>query len=85
MYWPLQWFCLCVIALQKLLSVLDELENLKPKVRRQLDELEKGNSTAQMDQFDGPNKISYAPPLNNNGSMTMSYSNKQVFTEVLIV
>ncbi|GFP99630.1 amsh-like ubiquitin thioesterase 3 [Phtheirospermum japonicum] len=61
---------------KKLLSVLDELETLKPKVRRQLDELEKANTTTQTHRFDGPNKISYAPSLNNKPSLT--YSNKQI-------
>ncbi|GFQ04320.1 amsh-like ubiquitin thioesterase 3 [Phtheirospermum japonicum] len=67
---------------KKLLSVLDELETLKPKVRRQLDELEKANSTTQTHRFDGPNKISYAPSLNNKTSLT--YSNKQVLTKMTI-
>ncbi|KAL3635589.1 hypothetical protein CASFOL_020136 [Castilleja foliolosa] len=43
---------------KKLYSVLDEVETLNSKVRHQLDELEKANTTTQQHQFDVPNKIS---------------------------
>ncbi|KAK6161024.1 hypothetical protein DH2020_004405 [Rehmannia glutinosa] len=69
-----------VMLLQKLLAVLDELETLKPKVRRQLDELEKVNTATPMHQFDGPNKISYASSLNNKSSLI--YSNKQMLQPI---
>ncbi|PIN19234.1 SMAD6 interacting protein AMSH, contains JAB/MPN/Mov34 domain [Handroanthus impetiginosus] len=59
---------------KKLPSVLDELETLKPQVRRQLDEQEKVNTATQVRQFDGPNK--FASSVNNKASL--SYSNKQM-------
>ncbi|KAL0414803.1 UNVERIFIED_CONTAM: AMSH-like ubiquitin thioesterase 3 [Sesamum radiatum] len=59
---------------KKLLAVLDELENLKPEVRRQLDELEKVNARTPVHHVDGPDKISYASSLNNKASL--GYSNK---------
>ncbi|KAL6532540.1 hypothetical protein OROGR_014510 [Orobanche gracilis] len=65
---------------KKLLAVLDELEILKPKVRRQLDELEKANTATQMHQFDGPIKITYASSLNNKSSLI--YGNKQMFQPI---
>ncbi|KAL3626577.1 hypothetical protein CASFOL_030126 [Castilleja foliolosa] len=61
---------------KKLYSVLDEVETLNSKVRHQLDELEKADTTTQQHRFDVPNKISYAPSLNNKPSLT--YSNKQM-------
>lgn len=78
--WWRYWISLLhAMVLQKLLAVLDELEILKPQVRRQLDEMEKV-STTHMNQFDGPNKISYASSVNNKDSLT--YSNKQVLTKI---
>ncbi|KAK4425929.1 AMSH-like ubiquitin thioesterase 3 [Sesamum alatum] len=65
---------------KKLLAVLDELENLKPEVRRQLDEQEKVNTRTQMHHFDGPDKISYASSLNNKASL--GYSNKPMLQPV---
>ncbi|KAG8372905.1 hypothetical protein BUALT_Bualt12G0115700 [Buddleja alternifolia] len=62
---------------KKLFAVLDELENLKPQLRRQLDEMDKGKKASQMGLFDGSNQISYASSLSNNASL--SYSNKQLF------
>lgn len=61
---------------KKSLAVLDELEALKPKVRRQLDEQKKVSTTSQMNQFGGPNSISYASSVNNKASS--SYINKQM-------
>ncbi|KAG8370493.1 hypothetical protein BUALT_Bualt14G0122500 [Buddleja alternifolia] len=61
---------------KKLLAVIDELENLKPQVRRQQDELDKVNTATQKHQFDGPNQISYVSSLNNKASL--SYNNKQM-------
>lgn len=57
------------MLLQKLLAVLDELESLKPKVRHQLDELEKARKATQVNQFHRTNHVS-------KGSL--SYNNKQV-------
>lgn len=70
------------MVLQKSLAVLDELEALKPKVRRQLDEQKKVSTTSQMNQFGGPNSISYASSVNNKASS--SYINKQVKTKIKI-
>ncbi|XP_057785601.1 AMSH-like ubiquitin thioesterase 3 [Salvia miltiorrhiza] len=61
---------------KKLLSVLDELEALKPKVHRQLDELKKVSTDSQMHQFDGPTSISYTSSVNNKASL--NYSTKQL-------
>ncbi|KAH6769619.1 hypothetical protein C2S52_014422 [Perilla frutescens var. hirtella] len=61
---------------KKLFAVLDELEVLKPKVRRHLDEQEKVSTTSQMNQFGGPNSISYASSVNNRASL--NYSTKQM-------
>ncbi|KZV33416.1 hypothetical protein F511_38633 [Dorcoceras hygrometricum] len=58
---------------KKLLDVLDELEQLKPQVRKWLDELDEVNTSAQVHH--GPNKISYACSVNNKASL--SYSNAQ--------
>ncbi|KAK4483301.1 hypothetical protein RD792_010486 [Penstemon davidsonii] len=70
---------LCVkernIFKKKLLAVLDELETLKPQVRRQLDELDKVKKETKLHQFGGPNQISYASSFNNKDSL--SYNNKQ--------
>ncbi|XP_073141470.1 AMSH-like ubiquitin thioesterase 3 [Henckelia pumila] len=60
---------------KKLLDVLDELEQLKPQVRQLLDELDEVNTTTQLHQTDGPNKLSYAFSVNNKASV--SYSNVQ--------
>lgn len=60
--------------------MLDELEALKPKVRRQLDELEKVGTGSQMQQFDGPTSISYTPSVNNKAFL--NYSSKQVFIDI---
>lgn len=81
-WWNTLILLLHVMLLQKLLAVLDELEILKPKVRRQLDELEKAHTATQMHQFDGPNKITYASSLNNKSSLI--YVNKQVLTKMTI-
>lgn len=76
------WISLLAMVLQKSLAVLDELEALKPKVRRQLDEQKKVRTTSQMNQFDGPNSISYASSVNKKASS--SYINKQVKTKIKI-
>ncbi|XP_075521741.1 AMSH-like ubiquitin thioesterase 3 isoform X2 [Primulina tabacum] len=60
---------------KKLFDVIDELEQLKPQVRQWLDELDEVNTTTQMNQTDGLNKISYAFSVNNKASL--SYSNVQ--------
>lgn len=70
-------------GVQKLLAVLDELETLKPKVRRQLDEPEKVKSATQQHEFNVPNQISYVSSLNNRTSL--SYTNKQVLTMLLVL
>lgn len=73
---------LYIMVLQKLLDVLDELEKLKPQVRQWLDELDEVNTTTQMHQSDGPNKISYAFSVNNKASL--SYSNVQVLNTIFL-
>ncbi|CAA0834246.1 AMSH-like ubiquitin thioesterase 3 [Striga hermonthica] len=65
------------VHMKKVCGALDELETLKPKVSRQVDELEKVNITNQLQQHDGPNKVSYPPSLSNKS--TVIYSNKQMF------
>ncbi|KAL9161256.1 hypothetical protein ABFS82_07G008800 [Erythranthe guttata] len=61
---------------KKLLAVLDELETLKPKVRRQLDEQEKVKSATQLNQFSGSNQISDLSSSSHKASL--SYSNNQM-------
>ncbi|EYU44004.1 hypothetical protein MIMGU_mgv1a022115mg [Erythranthe guttata] len=63
---------------KKLLAVLDELETLKPKVRRQLDEQEKVKSATQLNQFSGSNQISDLSSSSHKASL--SYSNNQLTT-----
>ncbi|KAL8481407.1 hypothetical protein ACS0TY_027787 [Phlomoides rotata] len=65
---------------KKLLTVLDELETLKPQVCRLLDQQQNVSTTNHMSQFDGQNKISYASSVNNRASI--SYSNKQMLQPI---
>lgn len=46
--------CVFPCVLQKLASVLDELESLKPEFQRRVDELNRAHSGARFPQLEGP-------------------------------
>lgn len=47
-------------VLQKLASVLDELESLKPEFQRRVDELNGAHSGARFPQLEGPESTSFS-------------------------
>lgn len=75
------------LSLQKLISVLDELEHLKPEFDRRVSELNKAHAGTQLPQLDDPERSLYSSensslqwPAVNKRSPTIS--SKQVSKQV---
>lgn len=65
------------LSLQKLISVLDELESLKPEFDRRVGELNKGHAGTQLPQLDGPERTLYS---SENSSLEWPAVNKRLPT-----
>lgn len=74
-------------ALQRLSSVLDEAESLKPEYLCRVDELKKAHSGSRLPQLDGPESTSFGsetsmawPAVNRNSYLSVDM--KQVYTKL---
>ncbi|XP_024922436.1 AMSH-like ubiquitin thioesterase 3 isoform X1 [Ziziphus jujuba] len=66
-----------ILYRKKLISVLDELESLKPEFDRRVGELNKGHAGTQLPQLDGPERTLYS---SENSSLEWPAVNKRLPT-----